>query len=406
MKRIIYLLAIIWISQVSYSQSDFRDGFILTQNRDTTFGQIKYKEGNSNYYNCEFKESGSGNIIIYKASDILGYGFKNDRYFESRKIDTDNQNSETVFLEVLIHGKVSLYKYDKVFYIEKAEYGVLKLTNKSVESSAEGGAVVSQSNSYLGVLNLFLSDCAEVIPRVPRTAFSEKPLTDLIVTYNKSMNSAFVIYKSNKPWVHVRFGVAAGYISSLVTLESSTDVFDHLGPFKRSNSPLFGGSIDLLFPRTNERWSLHSDILFTKSGYDSYNEKTLFGTTTKNWATIDMTQLKIPIGIRYTIQGKKVSPFFNAGLSETFTMSSSSDWTQTVFHGTYSNTDRDEALAISKTQPGFWGGAGLMTSFGKAVNAYIEFRYEKTDGINAEDFLAVTKANVTSFQFIIGLTSK
>jgi hypothetical protein len=207
--------------------------------------------------------------------------------------------------------------------------------------------------------------------------------------------------------VHARFGVTAGAISSLVVLETNNGAFDHLGPFKRSNSALFGGSIDLSLPRSNERWSLHTDVLFSKSGYDSYNEKTLFGTTTKNWVTIDMTSLKIPVGIRYTVQGKKVSPFFNAGLSETITMSSSTDWTETVIHGaTYSNTERKEALAISKTQPGFWAGAGLMTSSGKAVNAYIEFRFEKTDGINAEDFISVTKANVTSFQLIIGLISK
>ena len=117
-----------------------------------------------------------------------------------------------------------------------------------------------------------------------------------------------------------------------------------------------------------------------------------------------MTHLKIPVGLRYTFQGEKVSTFINAGLSESFTLSSSTNWIQTAYNITL--VDNKEALEISKTQPGFWGGLGLMTSVGKGMSAYIEFRYEKTDGVNSEDFFAVTKANVTNFQFIIGLTTK
>lgn len=406
MKRIFYLLVLICISQVIYSQSDFREGFIINLNRDTTAGMIKYKEGNAGYSDCQFKEPGSNNIITYQAADIIGYGFRNDRYFESKKIDTEKRSSQFVFLEVLVHGKVSLYKYDKVFYVEKTEYGLLNLSNKSVESTVDGRTVMTQSGSYHGVLNLLLSDSPEMSSRVPRTVFSEKSLTDLIEKYNNSMNSEVVVYKENKPWVHARFGVTGGFISSKIALEASNGAFDHLGPFRRSGTPLFGATFELSLPRTNERWSLHSDFLFTKSAYDSFNEQTLFGKTTKNWATIDLTLFKIPIGIKYTFNGKKLSSFLSAGLSQTITLNSKTDWTQTVKYNTLFDTYNEEALGISKTQPGIWGGIGLVKPVGRGMNAYIEFRFEKTDGINSEDFLAVTKANVTNFQLIIGLTTK
>jgi hypothetical protein len=87
-------------------------------------------------------------------------------------------------------------------------------------------------------------------------------------------------------------------------------------------------------------------------------------------------------------------------------LNSGSEWTQTVTYVTLSDTYQREALEISKTRLGVWAGAGLMKSIGKGLNAYIEFRYERTDGINAEDFVAVTKSNVTSFQFIIGLSTR
>ena len=122
--------------------------------------------------------------------------------------------------------------------------------------------------------------------------------------------------------------------------------------------------------------------------------------------TIDMTHLKIPIGLRYTFQGKKLSTFLNIGLSETFTLSSKSDWIQEVRYVTLFDTYQDEALGISKSEPGMWGGAGISKSIGKGLNLNLELRFEKTDGINGEDFFAVTKSNVTSFQFLIGISTK
>lgn len=251
-----------------------------------------------------------------------------------------------------------------------------------------------------------MSDSPEISPRIPRTTYNEKSLTDLVEMYNRSMKSTVVIYKQNKPWVHARFGITGGLISSKIVLEANNSLFDHLGPFERSNSPLVGVSFEILAPRFNEKMSVHTDFLFSKSNYDSFNEKDMFGKNTKNYVTIDMTHLKIPVGLRYTFKGKKLSSFVNVGLSETFTLSSQSDWIQEVRYITLFDTYQNEALVLSKSQPGFWGGAGISKSVGKKMNIFVEFRFEKTDGINGEDFVAVTKSNVTSFQILLGISTK
>jgi hypothetical protein len=239
------------------------------------------------------------------------------------------------------------------------------------------------------------------------TTFNEKSITNLVDKYNKSMNSPMVIYKQNKPWVHARFGLGGGLISSKITLEAKNDIFDHLGPFERSNSFVAGVSIDLLLPRINEKLSLHTDFLFSNSKYESYNQSELFNKIKTNYVTIEMSHLKIPLGLRYTFQGRKMSSFINFGLSQTITMNSESEWTQTVKYVTLFDTYyHDEALKISKYQPGVWGGAGISKSIGKILNVYAELRFERTDGINEEDFIAITKANVSNVLFVIGLTSK
>jgi hypothetical protein len=406
MKKIFYLIALMCISQLSYSQSDFRKGFIVNQDQDTTHGLIKYKEGNTSYRSCEFKETNSQNTIIYKPGDIIGYGYLNDKYFQSKKIESSEQNSELVLLEVLVGGKVTLYKFENIFYLEKAEQGLLKLTNK-VESIIDGERVTSQSKSYLGVLNLYLSDSPAMSQaKIFGTTFNEKSLTDLVAAYNKSMNSSTFIYKLNKPWVHARFGLSGGLINSLIVLESSNDVFDHLGPFKKYNSPIAGATFEILSPRINEKLSFRTDFLFSKSKYDSYNFNTLGGKTTKNYVTIEMTHLKVPIGLKYTFNGKNLSTFINAGLSETITINSKSLWKQTVEYITLFHTYEEDALEIGKSQVGIWGGAGISTSVGKSMNIYLELRYERTDGINGIDYIAITKANVSNIMFTIGIASK
>jgi len=408
MKRILFLFVVLCISQILYSQSDLREGFIIRQNQDTVRGIIKYKGGNTNPRDCQFKALEQQSIIAYKADDIIGYGFKNDKYFESRKVETSDQNSEFVFLEVLISGKVSLFKYDNVFYIEKAESGLLKLSSETIETIINGVPTAIKSSSYQRTLTLLLSDCPEMSSLIPVSNFSERSLTKLLERYNICMKAPAVIYKNNKSWIHTRFGISGGYISSHIAFETKNNFMNHLGPFERSNSPIVGVSFELLAPRLNERVSFLADFLFSKSKYDSDNIKYAFSNAqiTKNFVNIEMTHLKIPIGLRYTFQGKGLSTFFNFGLSETRTLNSVSEWTQTVEYINLFDTYQKEALKIRKNQLGIWGGVGISRVLGKGLKAYVELRYENSQGINAEEFLSIVKSNVTSFQYIIGLTTK
>jgi hypothetical protein len=220
------------------------------------------------------------------------------------------------------------------------------------------------------------------------------------------MNAPMVIYKFGKPWVHTRVGLAGGLISSQLTIIANNQALNHMGPFERISAPLIAATIEIQSPRINERFSIIADFMMYKSKYNSFNQYELGGTTTKNTVTIDMTHLKVPLGLRYTFKGKGLSAYLNAGLSETFNLSTKSDWIQTVQHSTLFNTYEKEALEISKSQLGAWGGAGLSASLGKGLKAFIELRYEKQQGINATNYVELKRSDVTNIQFIIGLTSK
>jgi hypothetical protein len=100
------------------SLADYRPGYIITLESDTIHGLIDYKEGNKNFMECRFKKSPNSAVQIYQPFEIFGYKFKQDKFFKSSIIEI-NGTKIHVFFETIIDGKVSLYKYQKTFYIEK-----------------------------------------------------------------------------------------------------------------------------------------------------------------------------------------------------------------------------------------------------------------------------------------------
>jgi hypothetical protein len=54
MKPYIYLFAIVFSLANCMAQSDFRNGYIITNSGDTVYGQIDYKGNRSNAKECIF----------------------------------------------------------------------------------------------------------------------------------------------------------------------------------------------------------------------------------------------------------------------------------------------------------------------------------------------------------------
>ncbi|HEY5917364.1 MAG TPA: outer membrane beta-barrel protein, partial [Chryseolinea sp.] len=120
------------------------------------------------------------------------------------------------------------------------------------------------------------------------------------------------------------------------------------------------------------------ELLYSKSNYENSASN---GTKTSH-ITIDLEQLKIPLGIRYTFPEKKITPYMNFGMSSTFNLSSSSPLTtkyklanriETVF--------TNDAVNTNDLQFGFFGGFGISKAIHEKLNLFTEIRYEWTNGI-------------------------
>jgi hypothetical protein len=119
MKHIVFLVAMFTAAGHSLAQADFRPGFIVNNAGDTLRGWIDYRSGGKNFRICSFKKEEGREPVDYSPADIRGYGFANDKRHLSRMVETPGKVKETVFLEILVSGKATLYKLGNVFCLGK-----------------------------------------------------------------------------------------------------------------------------------------------------------------------------------------------------------------------------------------------------------------------------------------------
>jgi hypothetical protein len=382
MKRLILLIIPICLAEFSFSQTDYRKGFVITNARDTLFGLVDYREGVKSYRSCNYKSSKTQNLVTYEPNNIIGYGFENDKLFQSREILIKDQPSQVVFLEVIVRGLVSLYKFEDIFFIEKGNDGLKQLINETEEVFVDGKRLLKNTNHHIGTINMLVFDCAEISTKVQKTELNEKSLTNLIEDYNRCKGGPNITFKAKKPWTKAIVGVTGGLNVSQLNFDAILG-YEHLaGDFEISKSPVIGISLDIFSPRLSERFSFHGDLLYLTSKYYNYSLFNNSSSTERNYVTIELQQLKIPIGIRYTFPKREFTPYFNVGLSSTIHLSSNSKWVQEIESNSVVQTYNNQALTINANQLGLWGGCGVSKSVNSKINAFIELRYERTDGVS------------------------
>lgn len=79
---------------------------------DTLVGELAIRKGVKNYESAIFQSEGK--TQTYSPEEIAGFGYTEGKGFHSGI-------HESSFVEALILGKLSLYKYNKQYYLKKGD---------------------------------------------------------------------------------------------------------------------------------------------------------------------------------------------------------------------------------------------------------------------------------------------
>ncbi|MBR6192207.1 MAG: hypothetical protein IKQ68_08630 [Prevotella sp.] len=129
MKNIIFVAALL-MSLTVRAQVNPREGFIITNQKDTVYGMIDYRTNDKNSQQCTFKADNASEYVTYAPGQIAGYRFKDSgKYYVSRDFGEDG----VFFAEFLVNGMMNLYRrevgYRKIYYLENENGEVVRYEN-------------------------------------------------------------------------------------------------------------------------------------------------------------------------------------------------------------------------------------------------------------------------------------
>jgi hypothetical protein len=311
-KSFILLLFLSLFTNDVFSQPGFRDGFIVLNHGDTIHGKIGHKKISDVYRYCIFRV---GNISKqYFPEDIAGYGFSDNNSFFSSQV---KQGS---FVEVLITGSLSLYKYERHYYVQKEGDSLLILEHKKVMSRVDGKSYQKEDYTWRGTLTALSSDCPEIRKRLRKAWFNEKNITGIVSKYHKCTGAEFNERKANRPWRSVGVELNAGL--------SHFKISKIRGNFRNSEeevsfiSPMPGITLFSVYPRTMQNTSFQVEALYLKGDYTSSTVLTTGDKIHYTDVHYQLNALTFPLSVRYTSYNPKFPFYVYAGLSYSIFMES------------------------------------------------------------------------------------
>lgn len=404
-KKVFALIIFFNFFQNIYSQRDFRSGYIITMKGDSIKGLIDYRQGSLKYNFCDFKKSNDGDVIIYKPDQLKSYGFYNDSYFESKNLNLkEEEMSSYKFVEILVKGKATFYKYNKQFFLE-LENNSYELENKKEKVFINYKEFIRYSNRYIGTLTYVLNDCSELKNKISKTTFRERSLTKLVELYNGCFNENSITFKANKKWFKASVALSIGVSSSSMFLKPDIPSGEnHIsGNFNTDVSVLPGFNFDLFSPRLNENISFHGGIYYSNNTYALFETFNQAFISNLNDVTIELKQIKIPLGFRYTFPERSFTPNFSFGLANNIILSSNTTWSIDQIRDNVVTLLEGFDIGVQKNLVGYWGGIGLKKKMVSNLSLFLEVRYEY---LSSTAFIvegARTNYNIQNFQLLAGI---
>jgi hypothetical protein len=383
---------------------------------DTVRGQVDFRDWAVNPREISFLDGLSGKKLAYGPGDLSSFQVEGETYssftvkiypysmdaavLSGVHFDASPYDS-TVFLRLLIGGKLSLYFYedrnDLTCYFLQRQGEIpqqLRISTRLVQEE-DATAKMEVINIYRDQLTDWLGDCPGEAGRTARVAYAEKDLRRLVFAYN-NCGKDIAEQKETAKDRHGKFSLTPmlGYFSSSVRINGGLDLARMSWP---SYSGITGGlGLLMVIPRGRDQFSFFTDLLFQH--FHSASGAYVINTIQNERWVLDYSELQFNVLFRYRYPARNLRPFAEVGVSNGFIFNNKST---ELLHINSSNQDIPEPIFggtgtsnMASYLPGLIGGIGIMVS-----RFSLEARIEKTASLTPVESL---NAPVTSFSVLAG----
>ncbi|MDR0231842.1 MAG: hypothetical protein LBI82_06955 [Dysgonamonadaceae bacterium] len=343
-KKVIFTFFALFITSMSINaQSNFRLGYIITNQQDTITGWINLQTDKNNQKQCEFKTNLESTPKVFLPGDIAGYRFAEEgKYYVSREVQL-NGTPQKVFLEFLVKGIMNLYYYtDDVNYyffenqdekMETISQQPEKIENTGIRGI--GKKIVRKDMRYIGQVRYLFRDYQPIVQKANDLNFDQKSMMGIVEEYHNEVcttGESCIIFKNEHPddfgW-RFKFSVYTGLQLSNYTFNKITSIPPNFkyATFTQNNvSPVFGLQINFANPRISKSFSSQLDISLSQFKGDVPNEINrrvrLYQNGVFNQDAVRATSYKalassFRLGVKYTYPKYRISPTVEAGIAYT-----------------------------------------------------------------------------------------
>lgn len=388
---------------------DFRPGFIITSQADTVRGKVQRQTNKKAQAVCKFRDA-NGKTTSFGPSDIAGYGIDGETAFTSIVLSSKDGTQRTTFAEVIVVGKISLFR-DHYGYLVFKEDSITVLEDNKFVVEIGGKSFPTSDKKYQKDLKALMADCPSAQERLHTISLSEKPLTKVVHAYNMCSGGPSRIGKESLKWFSVGIGLAAGLNSSNLSVKVGSQPYVD-GSFETSNTPLLALAFDFESPRATLRISGHGEIQYLRSDYKNFSLRTVGISTTRDYVLVKFEQLRFPIGLKYSLSFNSFRSYVNAGVSPSALLSHESTYTREVALPAFVSAMALTPANINSIAVGIWGGIGFAIPVRNNLSAFAEVRYEHIKGNYSHEssfpgtgyiFTTVNDYTISNLQFTAGI---
>lgn len=365
--RFLFIYCIIFTNGI-LAQSHFIPGFIIDNSRDTQTYLIDF----SSFDKCIIKNQNES--VIIKPSEIYGFGFKDNKFYKSQVL-------KDTFVEVLVDGGSSLYKYKNTYIIEMTDKQVYRFENLGVVKVTYGEkSFFVEDNKWRGLLKYLMKDGPELTEFIDKMKFSEKDFKSAVTQYNDFKNLTYHTYKDKLKSIAIHTGLGLGVSLDKMHLDIQNLDYNFPIDFKSLNFLPYL-SFEIYSPKEQSKTSLLVETHFKFYSFSS-DRKIGYTAFDRNVNTkMKFNQLTIPLLLKQQLIDKRIGLSLVGGLNVDFIAHQSSKVTNEDCYCTSPaykvNRSNDMAYHFRPFQIGYMAGIVLTKRLSKSMlGLNIRYHYQ------------------------------
>ncbi|MCB2407463.1 outer membrane beta-barrel protein [Hymenobacter lucidus] len=402
--RLLLLSCLALLSSKSIAQTNFRPGYIVPLSGDTLRGEVDARGAQRNARLSRFRSSPTAPVAEYRATQLRGYGFTNDRVYQagtvtladsSYRSPSGEMRADTVqraaFLEVVVLGPASLLflrdeSSNDHFYLRMAAGPVQELVQSTQRVKVNGNVYQQKNEEFRKTLAASFQACPAVQPGIVSLRLGLNELTKVVRQYNECIGTASVAPASTTRQNRLRIGLVAGGEASRLSLQNTASTPATDIKAKSTVGPVLGVSLQLALAGVNQTIAVRLEALAERQEYaHSTSAVDANGFGPQQEFRFNLASLRVPLLVRYTFPRGQIRPFAQVGFGLSYWLKTQNESRARYLYGATKPEFAAWAPIVKeprKLEAGLLGGLGLTTARAAGRNVALELRYEQSNGFS------------------------